>query len=425
MSITKAIKLKIIKPIDGTWDELGQVLRDLRYNSAKVLNYTIQKSYEWMNFKSSYKQEHGVYPKDKDIFGCSHRNNIYRECREKFTIMNSGNLSQTIGMGISRWNADQKEVMQLRKSIPSYKLNSPIYIANEVLHIEHDEEQGKYIARIGLLSKSYSKKTQYQVEVYCRDNSTEAILNKIISGEYKKGYGQIVFDERKKSWFLIISYSFEAEKKVLNRDRILGVDLGVVFPLYMAINDSLHRYKIKGGEIEQFRKSIEKRKNQLLDQGKYCGDGRRGRGRKKRIAPIDFAKDRVANFRDTTNHKYSRFVIEIALKHQCGIIQMEKLQGISLDDIFLKNWSYFDLQQKIEYKAKEVDIEVRYINPEYTSQRCSKCGYIDKDNRISQNTFRCGKCGFETNADYNAAKNIATPNIEEIINRELKEKLNI
>jgi transposase len=47
------------------------------------------------------------------------------------------------------------------------------------------------------------------------------------------------------------------------------------------------------------------------------------------------------------------------------------------------------------------------VNPAYTSQRCSTCGYVAKSNRENQAVFRCGACGFGCNADVNAAMNIA------------------
>ena len=46
------------------------------------------------------------------------------------------------------------------------------------------------------------------------------------------------------------------------------------------------------------------------------------------------------------------------------------------------------------------------VNPAYTSQQCSGCGYAAKANRTSQKRFRCRFCGKVLNADVNAARNI-------------------
>ncbi len=46
------------------------------------------------------------------------------------------------------------------------------------------------------------------------------------------------------------------------------------------------------------------------------------------------------------------------------------------------------------------------VNPAYTSQRCAKCGHIERSNRESQTVFRCVECSHTDNADTNAAKNV-------------------
>ena len=46
------------------------------------------------------------------------------------------------------------------------------------------------------------------------------------------------------------------------------------------------------------------------------------------------------------------------------------------------------------------------VNPAYTSQTCSRCGYTHKANRPSQALFACQACGWALNADHNAAINI-------------------
>ena len=99
---------------------------------------------------------------------------------------------------------------------------------------------------------------------------------------------------------------------------------------------------------------------------------------------------------------------------------MEDLSGFSEEqsESLLRNWSYYDLQQKVKYKADEVGIEVIFVNPKYTSKRCSKCGNIHLENRDCKNNqskFECKMCGYKENADINASKNISIPFIDKII----------
>lgn len=61
----------------------------------------------------------------------------------------------------------------------------------------------------------------------------------------------------------------------------------------------------------------------------------------------------------------------------------------------------------LAYKTKLADgVGMILVNPAYTSQTCSQCGYVAKENRESQAVFICKKCSYKANADVNAAKNI-------------------
>jgi putative transposase len=72
----------------------------------------------------------------------------------------------------------------------------------------------------------------------------------------------------------------------------------------------------------------------------------------------------------------------------------------------LHSWSFAQVRGFIEYKAQERGLKVVAIDPRHTSQTCSKCGYQSRSNRSSQAEFRCRECGYELNADLNAAYNI-------------------
>ncbi len=60
------------------------------------------------------------------------------------------------------------------------------------------------------------------------------------------------------------------------------------------------------------------------------------------------------------------------------------------------------LRRMLEYKVYRLEL----VNPAYTSQTCHKCGHVEKGNRLSQERFKCVSCGYEGNADINAAFNI-------------------
>ncbi|MGB8218802.1 MAG: RNA-guided endonuclease TnpB family protein [Methanoregula sp.] len=68
------------------------------------------------------------------------------------------------------------------------------------------------------------------------------------------------------------------------------------------------------------------------------------------------------------------------------------------------NGSFFSLQRLVEKMALKRGIPVVYVNPAYTSKRCSRCGCIG---RRSRKHFECPHCGFVAHADVNAAFNIA------------------
>ena len=64
------------------------------------------------------------------------------------------------------------------------------------------------------------------------------------------------------------------------------------------------------------------------------------------------------------------------------------------------------LKDEVEHIARKYDIAVSSVQSYYTSKMCPICGCIDDENRTSQEEFSCIECGFESNADINAAINI-------------------
>ena len=431
----KCLKLKIIKPIGMEWKMLGDILNKSQRETRNIMNKTIQLCWEWDNFKSNYKDKFDIYPKSEDVLPVKSLSGyLYNQLgKNPDNIQNTGNISQSLNLAELKWKNDKKEVWTGEKSIACYKQNNPIFLNKKNLKIY--KEDNNYNFLISMLNNKFKKENnlesgQVMVAVDIGkvkyNKSTKTILNRCISGEYQLAGSNIKQDKKDKKWYINLSYNFEAVKVDIDDNKILGVDMGIKYPIYMAVGGEYQRGSIDGGEISKFRTTVEAKKRNILRQTKYCGEGRIGHGIKTRIKPVEKLSDRISNFRDTINHKYSKYVVDFAVKNGCGTIQMENLKGITdTKNRFLKHWTYFDLQSKIENKAAEKGIIVKKINPKYTSQRCNKCGSIDKNNRLTRDNFVCLTCGFKANADYNASLNIATPDIDVIIEQYIKDNKSI
>ena len=231
-------------------------------------------------------------------------------------------------------------------------------------------------------------------------------LQKVINGEYKLSQSSLEFDRNNNLILnLTIDISFKQEDNLI-KDRVLGVDLGVKYPAYVCLNDDTYKREHIGEALELIkqREQYQARRRRTQQQLKNV---KGGKGRHKKLKNLDRLSDCERNFAKTYNHMISKRIVEFAKKHKCEYIHLEKLTKDGFDNTILRNWSYYELQQMIEYKADRLGIKVRYVNPAYTSQTCSRCGNIDKENRQTQETFVCTKCGFKLNADHNAAINIA------------------
>jgi putative transposase len=75
-------------------------------------------------------------------------------------------------------------------------------------------------------------------------------------------------------------------------------------------------------------------------------------------------------------------------------------------EILASGWGL--LARRLEEKALG---RLEKVNPAFTSQRCSACGFVDAKSRESQARFACTACGFVGHADVNAARNIAAGHV--------------
>ena len=224
-TINKATRFQIIKPLEMSWDEFGQILRDLSYHTTKMCNRAVQLYWEHHNMRLRHKAETGKYPgkeEEQRAYGCSFRNHVYHQLRELYPLMASSNTSQTNQFAMNRWKTDVPEIMRLQKSIPSFRLGTPIQVANQNYRLTVVEgEKPEYRAELTLLSKE-AEQGRFLLLLDGGDGSKKAIFRRIVDGTYKQGAMQIIRNDRKNKWFCIVSYSFESEKVTIDDTRAMG-----------------------------------------------------------------------------------------------------------------------------------------------------------------------------------------------------------
>ena len=113
------------------------------------------------------------------------------------------------------------------------------------------------------------------------------------------------------------------------------------------------------------------------------------------------------------NHQVSKALVENNPKHTLFVL--EDLSGVrnatervrTKDRYVSVSWSFYDLEQKLIYKAKQNQSTVIKVNPRYTSQCCPVCGHIEKANRNKKlHLFACKNCGYKSNDDRIGAMNL-------------------
>ena len=197
--------------------------------------------------------------------------------------------------------------------------------------------------------------------------------------------------------FAYISVNYK-ESKVYEPETFIGVDRNTTKHTIVASD-------IENGKVLKLGKFC----NHIHNKYKHIRKNLQKKGKFKKLKKI---KNRESRIVKDINHKITTALINYAKKVKGGIV-LEKINGIrqtaktrKKQRYSLNSWSFYQQQIMIEYKSKKLGVPVFYVEPQYTSQRCSKCGHIENANR-NGNLFYCKNCGTVENAGANAGFNIA------------------
>ena len=178
-----------------------------------------------------------------------------------------------------------------------------------------------------------------------------------------------------------------------------GTVLGVAFGLENLAVTSTARF-FSGGELFHRHREFESTRHSLRD-----AEGRNADRALRRVSARKegFVRDEL--------HQIANGIVTEATTFDCDAIAFAEIPELLAelpDASGFHERTFEHLYDLVAYKARESAIDVVAVNPEYTRQRCTDCGFTHPENLdYEAHRFTCLKCDRESQADYNAAKNLA------------------
>ena len=446
----RTMKLKISvfnEDKNETWKRIRQISNEARKAANKIIQgqyindiliTTLQKRFETNNeikkIQNEYEKKIDVVKDDKikkdlleeeknekikeihlknserfkSVFGTFRQATTQKDAIDMFPNIPGSVINPLNNNVYNNYISDKEGVYFGKKSIRSYKENMPFPIRKS--NITLTKESNNYIITWKINRNETAKFKIYLGKDKANYKST---IEKIINNEYKIGTPQLQLKDNKLTFHIPVN---EPKKETsLDKKICVGVDLGIHITAYASLNNSTKRLSIgKGMNIVRFRTQFKKRKSAQQKDMVFIKGGK-GRKRKRKCNAILTQKEH--NTVKNINNIISKKIVEFALNNNAGIIKMEFLEGISenkKDNMILKNWAFYQLQEMIKYKAKRYNIKVVYIDPYLTSYTCSNCGNKINNERVEgerpKEYFKCSNCNEYIHADYNASLNIAKSN---------------
>ena len=212
-------------------------------------------------------------------------------------------------------------------------------------------------------------------------------------------------------WYISVQTEREVSDVIHPSTSAIGVDMGIA--QFATLSD---------GHVFAAVNSFKQKQKQLARyQRAFSRKVKFSQNWKKQKSKIGKLHQTIANIRKDYLHKTTTIISQnhaMIVIEDLQVKNMSKSASGNLDkpgrhvkaksglnrSILDQGW--FEFRRQIEYKQVWRGGDVLAVPPQYTSQRCSCCGTVSKENRQSQAKFACIACGYQANADVNAAMNI-------------------
>ena len=231
-------------------------------------------------------------------------------------------------------------------------------------------------------------------------------FEKYFDGSWKFGTAKLV--SLKDNWYLHIPMTKEEteELDISMPKHVVGIDRGLRF-LCTTYDEKGKVNFFSGKEVLDKRATFNSVRAELQSKGTKSA---------KRV--LKRISGRENRWMTDVNHRLSKTLVDMYGKNTLFVL--EDLTNVSFSEETLNNrnkdgrnelrsWTFYQLEQFLEYKAKANSSDVVKVSANYTSQRCPKCGRIHKENRHHDaHEYICDSCGYRSNDDRIGAMNIYT-----------------
>lgn len=212
-----------------------------------------------------------------------------------------------------------------------------------------------------------------------------------------------------KHWYLTFAYEYEVEQS--ENKGIIGVDLGI--KNLAVVSDGRVFENINKGTV---LKKLEGRKKRLQRKlSKKYEKNRRGnryvktKNIKKLQCLIGLIDRRMENIRNTYIHEVTKSLVRT--KPERIVIEDLNVNGMLKNRYLSKAISaceFGKFRTYLEYKSKLNGVELLVADRYYpSSKRCSRCGSVKSDLKLSERVYVCENCGLEMDRDKNASINLS------------------
>lgn len=499
-TLAGTLKVEIIKPESDTWDNVGARLRVLRWTCAAALNRTMSALYvpaqeaiaamrggdkdafsaamNGMRGKASPLLQEN-WNAEIDRAQATEPERVKRKQQrgsfqpEAYSHVTEYWTAETIDNIMSRFAGEHlKDLLALRASTPSFNHGCAFMARSRACDISGPASEarldlplfgaGKKSTRLVVVPDGQSVKDMWNRLVVAKreidslagrlDDRREACKRNGVDWKSdpeameikaaldtigpKMGRVGIKFDENRRKWFAMISWSREPKaESVGNLEAAAHIGTRVFVQVLASNGDET---SVSAAQIQVTRERFDERRRSIGRAIKTMGGGSKGHGVKRRMLPLTRLEDAESRWTTTFIRQTAAHVIGWCLEHNVGLLRWPDMTGMREDferstggeaheevKRLIHEFPFFELSNAVVRQGDEKGVRVELHSTAYDSTTCPNCGHASAGNLVERvgraetkiidgerwerrevfRLFKCESCGFDRYRDIVACAN--------------------